>query len=346
MQIMDQDSPSGSDPSSDKGWWNLLWKLKIPNKLKIFGWKAGQEILPTLNGLWKRNISQDPFCPRCKKKEESVMHALFFCKFAKEVWKLSSCRRVLKISGASDFGNCIVQIGAAGLESDLEVITTTAWAVWYARNQVVHRGSPIPLSVTLEHAGRMLEAFHEHHPASPLLPKKSPEPWVPPPSNELKINVDATVTKAGWFGSGFIIRDQMGFPIKAGQRWQQCSFSILEAEAKCLLWGLQQVFASNSFTSFDILVESDNKILVDLLNGKTKSILSVSLIVDDVLSLIHEELGKTGRKVVSISHIPRGSNEVAHVLATSFDYSHNIIWEYDFSDIVLDLCLKDICPRY
>ena len=33
--------------------WNALWKLHIPNKIKVFGWRACQEILPTRSNLAK-----------------------------------------------------------------------------------------------------------------------------------------------------------------------------------------------------------------------------------------------------------------------------------------------------
>jgi len=38
---------------SRKNVWNALWKLHIPNKIKVFGWRACQEILPTRSNLAK-----------------------------------------------------------------------------------------------------------------------------------------------------------------------------------------------------------------------------------------------------------------------------------------------------
>lgn len=77
----------------------------------------------------------------------------------------------------------------------------------------------------------------------------APRIWFPSPINELKLIVDATVTMSDWFGSGFVIRDHMGFPIRAGKRWEIGSPSVLEAEAKHLRWGLQQVCVTNFLSS-------------------------------------------------------------------------------------------------
>ena len=45
--------------------WKALWKMKIPNKIKIFGWRACHEILPTRYNLVKQNIIADTGCPIC-----------------------------------------------------------------------------------------------------------------------------------------------------------------------------------------------------------------------------------------------------------------------------------------
>lgn len=31
--------------------WQRLWKSKLPNKIKVFGWRACQDILPTKENL-------------------------------------------------------------------------------------------------------------------------------------------------------------------------------------------------------------------------------------------------------------------------------------------------------
>ena len=36
-----------SEQSEDSRVWSQLWKLRVPNKIKIFGWRACLNILPS-----------------------------------------------------------------------------------------------------------------------------------------------------------------------------------------------------------------------------------------------------------------------------------------------------------
>ncbi|KAI9185039.1 hypothetical protein LWI28_003582 [Acer negundo] len=57
-------------------WWKTLWRLRIPAKVKIFIWKACNNWLPTAWNLMKLKLDVDPFCPVCRRKPESMVHAV------------------------------------------------------------------------------------------------------------------------------------------------------------------------------------------------------------------------------------------------------------------------------
>ena len=59
--------------------WNKLRKLHIPNKIKVFGWKAIHDILPTHENLTRRHIVEDSTCALCKRSKETAIHALWDC---------------------------------------------------------------------------------------------------------------------------------------------------------------------------------------------------------------------------------------------------------------------------
>lgn len=41
--------------------WNAIWKLVLLEKMKIFMWRAAQNLLPIVENLWKKNkILQQP----------------------------------------------------------------------------------------------------------------------------------------------------------------------------------------------------------------------------------------------------------------------------------------------
>lgn len=56
--------------------WKTLWKLKIPNKVKVYGWKACCNILFTRANLAQKQINKDNYCEVCKNHPETKIHAL------------------------------------------------------------------------------------------------------------------------------------------------------------------------------------------------------------------------------------------------------------------------------
>ena len=65
--------------------WPAIWKLRIPNKIQVFGWRACNEILPTKLNLCKRKIIVDAMCPICLRFLESVVYVLWDCGAARVV---------------------------------------------------------------------------------------------------------------------------------------------------------------------------------------------------------------------------------------------------------------------
>ena len=76
--------------------WARLWKLKIPNKIKVFGWRACHEILPTRENLAQRRIIEDARCGVYFLASETGYHALWECGLAQDVW--TGCIRCLQKS--------------------------------------------------------------------------------------------------------------------------------------------------------------------------------------------------------------------------------------------------------
>ena len=56
--------------------WPVLWKLRILNKIKVFGWRACHDILPKCFNLSRQKIINEDKCPICTKESESTIHAL------------------------------------------------------------------------------------------------------------------------------------------------------------------------------------------------------------------------------------------------------------------------------
>lgn len=98
------------------------------------------------------------------------------------------------------------------------------------------------------------------------------------------MNVDASVLKdGGVVGYGFVVRYSHGRLLVVGSKGEHRSCSILEADAKSLLWGIKKLVRG---IVFPLMVESDNKMLVDLVHGKAESSLVVGLIILNVFDFV------------------------------------------------------------
>ena len=75
-----------SDPLAEKAFWNRIWKLRVPNKVKIFPWRACSDALPTKMNLERRKIIVDHVCSQCLDCPETSLHALWECGALPQIW--------------------------------------------------------------------------------------------------------------------------------------------------------------------------------------------------------------------------------------------------------------------
>lgn len=73
-----------------------LWKLRVPNKIKVFVWRVCHGILPTWVNLLKRKIIGGNVCPIYTQFPETEIHAIWNCVTAQDEWarsliKLQKC---------------------------------------------------------------------------------------------------------------------------------------------------------------------------------------------------------------------------------------------------------------
>jgi hypothetical protein len=69
--------------------WRSLWNLQVPNPIKMFLWRACNDILLTRKNLLRRRVIVDGKCPWCNLEEKTTAHAIWFCPTAKDVWNAS-----------------------------------------------------------------------------------------------------------------------------------------------------------------------------------------------------------------------------------------------------------------
>jgi len=192
--------------------WKTLWKLKVPNKIKVFGWRAFRNILPTRVNLVHRRIIQDNRCKVCKFEAETGIHALWNCGVARDVW--ASCSACLqKCVGDQAAMLQLMKELIGHLSSDeLELFLVQAWIIWNQQNGILHGKQLQPPKVLIKRAQDFMAEFQRANvqlSASATLP--SPSRWRPPPVDRFKLNFGTLIFQEGGASSvGAIIRNDIG----------------------------------------------------------------------------------------------------------------------------------------
>lgn len=132
-------------PSVSKFSGEFIWRIKVPNKIKIFLWKLYLNILPTRNLLMGRGvkIADRDECSFCGKPEETSRHLFHVCDSSKALWDQVCGWWQVHLS-ASHFHSTtsmwdttsIFRLKKAKLVWKI-IISASLWVIWITRNDNV-----------------------------------------------------------------------------------------------------------------------------------------------------------------------------------------------------------------
>ena len=148
----------GSNSDNLRSFWKGIWKMRIPNKIKNFYWRACTKSLPTLANLYQWKVVTSPLCNGCGTSREIVLHALWECDPVQACWG----HALMKVRHARlQLGSFIDLVSIARqLEEDTELFTLTAWFVWCRRNKCHFKEQFLPPEKILDVAKSVLNEFH------------------------------------------------------------------------------------------------------------------------------------------------------------------------------------------
>ncbi|KAL4379926.1 hypothetical protein GQ457_02G020200 [Hibiscus cannabinus] len=313
---------SSSDLSNDKAFWASIWSLNAPPKIKSFVWKACHNIIPSNGNLSIRfhgNFRGGSSCPRCGENCESVEHLLFFCPFAKTVWKCSGFGYEPETRGFPGFGQWwkkLSTLNKKGLFGEgLNLLSFLCWHLWKSRNALVFEAS---IDSPIDVWNRALNAFEEYvssqnndlssHVSSSTsaLTTLPPSNWTPPPPGFLKINCDAAFeVHSGRAVAACVVRDEYGRIIK-GETLSFLSRSASIAEAIAVRKGV--LLAINEGW-IKVIFESDNKGVITRLNSGMFNAWESKAVEMDISSL------KESNPFFSFCFVKRNCNKAADWVA-------------------------------
>nr|GEW85835.1 hypothetical protein [Tanacetum cinerariifolium] len=64
--------------------WRVVWKARVPDKVKFFMWRAWNNYIPTVDNLQSCGLNQTSSCTHCGETTKSIVHVMFKCSTTKE----------------------------------------------------------------------------------------------------------------------------------------------------------------------------------------------------------------------------------------------------------------------
>ena len=125
-----QDQPSASDTEARKDLWNGIWKLKVPNKVRHFLWRAVRESLPTKSNLHRRQVLSSGVCEACGDCIKDGIHALWLCDAVKPIWMLDARFSFLRAHQFSNFGDLFQFLCLRGSSNLIALFAMASWGIW------------------------------------------------------------------------------------------------------------------------------------------------------------------------------------------------------------------------
>ncbi|KAH9708382.1 hypothetical protein KPL70_012867 [Citrus sinensis] len=284
--------------------WNVIWLFTLPEKIKIFAWRAVKNLLLLVENLWKMKVIQEPLCQFCNKKLETIFHALVGCKVVKKIWKITRFEDDLKDSVDQDMLSLLIGLKLRRSKDDIELLVTILWMIWNARNGWIFKGVKDGPQVTVSKA----EASSSKLKA-----------WNPPQIGYFKVNVDAaTNSEKQIAGLGAVIRDEAGNVIDAAVKVSKFYGDVFIAEAEAIKWGLQ--LAGNVCIEY-LIVESDAQEVVKLVNNSRGCRSEIFWTISEVQRVLKSFSS------VCVQYTHRSCNAIAHSLAKlALEKLETIIW--------------------
>jgi hypothetical protein len=117
--------------------YKMIWKAKLPLKIKIFMWLVSQNVILTKDNLIKRKWKGNKSCAFCKENENS-RHLFFECPTAKYVWSLLAYAlgSVCRPNSMAQYWYWIYNILPQTPNLYAVGLAAVIWAIWRIRNAV------------------------------------------------------------------------------------------------------------------------------------------------------------------------------------------------------------------
>ncbi|KAK8548039.1 hypothetical protein V6N12_060966 [Hibiscus sabdariffa] len=292
--------------------------------------------LPTFANLQQRRLLVRNLCPLCESNVDTTAHLVLSCPIAHQILDSVGLPPVPILQNL-DLSEILAIWFMRADKRHRSLIVLTCWAIWYARNELVHDGT----ACSINKASTFILAFlHELETVEALsVPAKVSKDvkWYPPVDDTIKINFDVSFNPSSKSSAfGIIARDSHGLVMAA------CSHPHSEVAdafiAKAIACERAVSFAADlGFRS--VQIEGDSLSVIKKLTSATTDRSIISPIINDI------RIQRNLFERITFSFVGRAGNAAAHELAKlGSQFSEPMYWIEEVPTVVDRIVQRDHSP--
>ncbi|MBA0731459.1 hypothetical protein Golax_022779 [Gossypium laxum] len=275
---------TSSNDNDYKEFYQALWSLNIPEKIKIHSWRLVNNLVPHFGNLARKTLCVEVICSLCKADLEDSDHLMLSCGTLQCVWA-SLQVKIPSFEALLCYKNHFVRTFSAADEQQKRIIVISIWGLWFQYEQ--------DLSQNQENLRHSLRSMVK-------------DLWRPRDYGVIKINFDATFQKEERLATTAILaRDSTGEIVGAETYLFEDVVDAFVAEARACERAL--IFA-RMMGFLRLIVEGDSLTVIKSIKKKGEDKL--------VLRPITHHICKMGLHFDEVSYLfmPRTVNGAAHTL--------------------------------
>lgn len=128
--------------------WGRIWKIQIPQKIKIFLWRVCRNNVHVRSLIKEKGVNIATLCPFCDLKEENLRHLCLECNYAKGCWNELGLE--FHVSQTHSVSAWLLQVLANESFDKLAQIATVLWGIWSARNLKVWQNKVLIVQMAMQ----------------------------------------------------------------------------------------------------------------------------------------------------------------------------------------------------
>jgi hypothetical protein len=104
---------------------------------QVISLESMSQFIPTKVNLFRRRVVEDKSCHCCKREDETIIHAIWTCQGAQDVWGCGSVQFQKCSTQVQDFTTLLVQLMQKLVMEHLCLMATVTRRIWLRRNLLV-----------------------------------------------------------------------------------------------------------------------------------------------------------------------------------------------------------------